>query len=121
MKQVRLLHGVKHLLRHQRHFRRRAMILDQDDEFVATQPRQQVGIAHAGLDACRDHLQQTVTGIVSQRVVDDLEPVEVDEQHREHAAYLALCMRPSARRDIHEHGADKPVSSSWKARCRRSS
>jgi hypothetical protein len=55
-----------------------------DDELVATEPGHDVlGLAdHLG-EALRDDDEQLVAGMVTQRVVDVLEAVEVEEDHRE--------------------------------------
>ncbi len=55
----------------------------QDDELVAAQPRHGVAVAQAALEAIGDFLQQLVAGLVAQRVVDLLESIQVQEQHRE--------------------------------------
>ena len=60
-----------------RHFRQ------QDDEFVPAQPADRVGLANARLEAPRDRLQHPVADGVAERIVDVLEPVHVDEQHRQ--------------------------------------
>jgi hypothetical protein len=51
-------------------------------EFVAAQAGDRVHAAHAGLDAGSGFRQQTVAGRVAEGVVDDLETIEIDEQHR---------------------------------------
>lgn len=56
------------------------VLLEQHDELVAVQPRHRVARAARRQDALRDCHQHLVTGMVSQAVVDDLEPVEVEQQ-----------------------------------------
>ena len=56
-------------------------ILRDHHEFVATQARHHVGFAHAGGEPLRHLLQQSIAGVVAERVVDFLEPVQVHEQH----------------------------------------
>ena len=55
-------------------------IEEQHRELVATEPRSQVVGADAAVDALGDDPQEAVAGPVAQRVVDDLEVVEVEEQ-----------------------------------------
>ena len=61
-------------------------VLGEHDELVAAEPRGGVGCADRVGDPLRHDLQHLVAGEVPERVVDVLEPVEVDEQHGEHAA-----------------------------------
>jgi hypothetical protein len=65
-------------------------------EFVAAQPRHGIGVAHAFAQPLRHHPQQIVASGVPQRVVDELEAVEIDHQKRE---LLALPLAP-AKRDL---------------------
>ena len=60
-----------------------ADVVHQDRELVAAEPRHRVAGPHAPLDAPGDGPEQLVADAVAEAVVDDLEPVEVDEQHRE--------------------------------------
>ena len=57
--------------------------VEHDGELVAAQARHHVRVAHAAADAARGFLQQLVADQVADRVVDHLEAVEVEEQHRE--------------------------------------
>ena len=78
-------------------------LLQQHDELVAAEPRDDVARAQAFAQA-RAHLaQQHVAGLVAERVVDDLEAVEVDEQHRELAvvAPRRLDRQPEQLREHH--------------------
>ena len=66
-------------------------ILDDDHELVPAQPGEQIGFAQHVRKRRRDALQELVADAVSQRVVDVLEPVEVDEQNADPlAAALGL-------------------------------
>ena len=58
-------------------------LLQNDDEFVAAEPRHDVARAQGAAQPAGDFHQQHVAGVVAQRIVDHLEPVEIDEQHRE--------------------------------------
>ena len=60
-------------------------VLAQHDELVATEPGDGVGLAHRGLDPRGRLDEQLVADRVAERVVDRLEPVEVDVQHAAHA------------------------------------
>jgi hypothetical protein len=59
-------------------------VFQQDRELVAAQTGHGIGRADAGPEPFRDQTQQLVTCGVPEAVVDILEPVEVDEQHRQH-------------------------------------
>ena len=74
------------LARHRGRLSRLVDLLEQHHEFVAAETRDDVRCAQALPQPCADLAQQHVAGLVAQRVVDDLEPVEVDEQHGELAA-----------------------------------
>jgi hypothetical protein len=54
-----------------------------DGEFIAADPRQDVGLAQRRFEAQRRLLEQRVAGGMSERVVDDLEAVEIEDAHRE--------------------------------------
>ena len=71
-------------------------ILEQDRELVARQARDQVGIAHARLQAGGDLLEHLVAGEVAEAVVDDLEAVDVEVQQRAAAVWLVLEPRQRA-------------------------
>ena len=65
------------------HARGRALVgnpIEQDDELVAAEPRDRVAGPQRGLQPRRDLHQQLVAGGVPERVVDELEVVDV-EQH----------------------------------------
>ena len=55
----------------------------QHDEFVATEPGDAIRFSRDRPEARSRFDQQRITGIVAQRVIDVLEPVEVDQQQRE--------------------------------------
>ena len=80
--------------------------VQEDREFVAAEPRQGVAQPQAGLETPRHRDQQLVADHVAETVVDDLEPVEIEIEHREavaRAAAPALVEPPSEPLD--EHGA----------------
>ena len=54
----------------------------QHDEFIAAEPCHHVAGPHALAQAHGGLLQQCVTGLVAQRVVDHFEMIQIDEQHR---------------------------------------
>ncbi len=56
---------------------------EEDGELVAAEPCHQVRLADALLQRCGDLLQQGVAGVVAQGVVDGLEAVQVDIEHRQ--------------------------------------
>ncbi len=64
----------------------RAEVLDDDDEFVASDPRRGVALAKAEYEAPSHFLQQQVAGVVAEGIVEGFEIVQVDEQQRTLAA-----------------------------------
>jgi hypothetical protein len=65
---------------------------DEDGELVAAQPRQRVAAPQRATEPLGDLDQQRVAVVVAERVVDLLEAIEVDQQHRGRvvAAQVAL-------------------------------
>jgi hypothetical protein len=59
-----------------------ADFLDQQDELVTGLAGEQITRAHYGLQPLHRLTQELVAGLVPGRVVDDLEPVEVDNHYR---------------------------------------
>ena len=70
------------------------MILAQHDEFVAAEPRDQGIGRHLELQLVCDEAQDLVAGHMAVDVVDVLEMVEVDPEHRERCAGLQLPAPP---------------------------
>jgi hypothetical protein len=69
-----------------RHLERVALAMDvlaEHDELVATESRHGVAGAQGGVDAGGDRAQHLVARVVAVGVVDALEAVEVDEEHRD--------------------------------------
>ena len=64
-------------------------LLQHDDELVAPHAHHGVLGAHGRADALGDSLQELVAGLVPARIVDVLEAIEIEEQHREDAAVLS--------------------------------
>ena len=56
--------------------------LQDHGEFVASKAGHGVFLAYALLQSCRHFTQQNVAGVVAQRVVDGLEPIEIQEHDR---------------------------------------
>lgn len=71
---------------------------DQDRELVTAEPRHGVVGAQGPADARADFLEQFVADQMTDAVVDDLEAVEVEEQHREQPRRIA----PEARQRVSE-------------------
>ena len=67
-------------------------VLQDDDELVTAQPRHRVGRPHGAAQAVSHFLEQFVADLVTERVVDDLETVEVEKHHRD-AALAARRLR----------------------------
>ena len=61
-------------------------VVAQDDELVATEPADRIGAPHAAGQAPGDLAQHLVAPVVPERVVDQLEVVDVHEHHRHGAA-----------------------------------
>ena len=61
-------------------------LLADDEELVAAEPRHGVGRAHGVVEPRGERDEQVVAGPVAHRVVDELELVEVGEQHRHRPA-----------------------------------
>ena len=59
---------------------RKRELCGDDDELVAAEAPDRVGLAHDRVEPRGDRAQQIVAGGVAQRVVDRLEVVEIDEQ-----------------------------------------
>ena len=66
--------------------RLRAGMALQDREFVAAKPRDGVALAHRDANALRDDPEQLVADRMAERVVDALEVVEVEIEHRHRLA-----------------------------------
>ncbi len=64
-------------------------LLQHQHELVAAQPRQGVDVAQSARHPARYAPKQIVTGIVTQAVVDELESVEVEVEHRAPSAVPA--------------------------------
>ncbi len=62
----------------------------QDDELVAAEPRQHVAAAETAREPAGGGLQQRIAGLVTEGIVDQLEPIEVEAEQRQGAAVLEL-------------------------------
>src|SRR5579862_789472 len=64
------------------HFRtlRARDFVSQQNELVTSEPRKGVTLAQERRETAGDFLQQLITGDVAERVVDRLEPVEIDDE-----------------------------------------
>ncbi len=77
----------------------------QHGEFVAAEPRSGVALAQTASDPLRGRAQQSVTGGVPEGVVDELEAVEVDEEHGE-----VIAVAPRGRdRLVEPVGEQRPI------------
>ncbi len=66
-----------------------------DDELVAAQASDRVRAAHTTLQADRHLFQEQIADAVSERIVDRLEVVQIDEQQRNQAA-VPPCLEQGA-------------------------
>jgi hypothetical protein len=62
------------------------MTVQQQHELVAAEASDGVGLGHSRRQSLRHDLQQPVADVVAQRVVDELESIEVDEYDGEPSA-----------------------------------
>ncbi len=69
--------GVEHLLR-------RLHVLEHDDELVTAHSHDHVFRSHGRSNSLGDRLQKLVAGLVPAGVIDVLEAIEVEKQHRQH-------------------------------------
>ena len=74
---------VEHLLRDLRRGVGRLQIGQQDGELVAAHARDRVLLAQRRLQPRGDRFQQLVAGRMAERVVDDLEAIEIEKHHRQ--------------------------------------
>src|SRR5690606_34665330 len=79
----RLDRGGEQLARDLRGLRRTPNPLDEHDELIAAEPGDDIRAPETTFEALRDLLEQPVAGLVAERVVDQLEAIEIDEQHGE--------------------------------------
>ena len=79
----RALHRLAHLARDRDRVLHVVDLRGEQHELVAADARQRVVLAKQRRDALRDEAKQRVARAVAQRVVDHLEAVEIEEEHRE--------------------------------------
>ena len=68
--------------RHRLDLERTFDVLEQHGELVAAESSEQVAFANAACEPLHDRAQQHVAGLVAERLVHDLEPVEIEQQQR---------------------------------------
>ena len=76
-------HGIDHPLRQQAGLLRMVQMRDDDGELVATEPHDDIAPPHRGRQAGRDLAEQVVSGGMAERIVDRLEPIEIETQQRQ--------------------------------------
>ncbi len=86
-----------------------AVRAEHQHEFVAADARHGVDLAHDAAQARGDAVQQLVTRTMTQRIVDELEAIEVEHQHGE-LLRVALGMHDGLRRD------DRRAARGWAGR-----
>ena len=72
---------LQHLLRHAGHIVLGGNVIEQDHELVTPEARHGVAVTHAALEPLGQLLQQAVTHLVTECIVDGLETVQFHEQH----------------------------------------
>ncbi len=80
MDRERIAEDLHEALSHRHGAAQVAIVVQEDRELVAPEPRRQVVITDAGADPLPHHDQQVVAGRVPERVVHVLEVVEVEQQ-----------------------------------------
>ncbi len=91
-------------------------VLAHDDELVAAEPRDRVVATDRGGEPSAHRDEQLVAGVVAEAVVDDLEAVEVEEEHRHHAPPSPRRARAASSRSTASARFGRSVSVSWSAR-----
>ena len=79
----RLRHGVRHALRHHLGRIGRQALHDQDGELVASETGENVVAVEQVANPLRERTQQLIPDVVAIAVVDELEAIDVDQQHRD--------------------------------------
>ena len=79
-------------------------LVEQHGEFVSTETRENVGAPQQSLHPLRDLDEEHVSGAVPERVVDHLEPVDVEVQHADDRA-LFTRLRHRALQRVNERGS----------------
>ena len=87
-----------------------ADVVEQDRELVAAEPGDGVAGPQGRLQPARDGDQQPVADVVAERVVDELEAVEVQEQHRRAGGRAAALRAPDRLRQAvqEQHAVGQP-------------
>ena len=92
----------------------RLIAADLDDgEFVAAEARHGVVRAHARSQSAGHRLQQRVADRVTERVVDGLEVIEIEAEHRKRVAALDPRSAPSSISSRKRTRFGRSVSASW--------
>ena len=91
-----------HALGHRGRLARIADVLQQHGELVAAQPGDGVARTERPAQPARDGLEELVAGLVPEGVVDRLEAVEVEEQHRAAPTAAAPARAPQRPREAVE-------------------
>ena len=60
-----------------------ADVVEQDGELITAEAGQRISRANAALEAARRRAQDLVTDLVAEAVIDRLEPIEIEVEHRE--------------------------------------
>ena len=90
-------------------------VVADDDELVAAEPRHGVAGPDRLLDLRGGVSQQVVTGAVTQRVVDHLEVIDVEEHHGQLRAAASRPASPWISRSVSSARFGRPVSESCSA------
>jgi hypothetical protein len=86
-----------------------------DGEFVAADAGDRVGVPHAAAQSSGHRPQQLVADRMSERIVDVLELIEIEAQHREPLAATSTWVRAPHRRSRSSTRFGRSVSASCRA------
>lgn len=75
-------HNLQHLLRQGGSLRHLRATFDQHRKFITAQPGHSKAFAKHALQTIRDGLEQQVTHVMAEAVIDDFEMIQIDHQQR---------------------------------------
>ena len=93
---------------------RAGQVLDQDREFVSAQVRDGIALTHERLEPPSDGREGLIADFVPERIVDELEVVDIDEQQGDQLA----CASPSRQRVSEPISKQRPVREPRRESCK---
>ena len=76
---------------------------DEHGEFVPANSRERIAVAETAAESGGHHLQQAIAARVTERVVDELEAIEVEKENRDRARVLLRVRQRHARFFVEQH------------------